>query len=213
MTKRRKVNKKRLAILIAAIITMIALGIFLFLMLNRDDNRVVKCIEGFEKYCLTSDHTDLYRDLFMELNDVLTADEIDEEAYARLVAKMFIADFFDLDSKSSNNDIGGTVFVHPDIVNNFKENANNTIYKFVEQNISRERDQELPIVSEITIDNIKTAEFTIEEETFVGFLVELYWDYARDLGYQTTAILEIVKVDRYLYIIKLAEKEASTENQ
>ena len=197
--------KKRVAIIVLLVIA-ICLGVhyhFSHHKPNQSQNKVVKNIAGYDKYRLTDNKTKLYKKYFNQLHDVLTKDEVDEEAYAKLVAKMFVADFYDLKSKYSKNDIGGTVFIHPDALDNFKLNAGNTMYKYVEQKIVGKRTQELPVIKTTKIDNIEQVELDVNKTKHDGYIVELHWQYEADMGYQKQAKLEIIKAKKYLYIIKI----------
>lgn len=159
-------------------------------------------IKGYN-YTLTANKTALYKKYYKELQKVLTKDNVDQDDYAKLVVKLFIADFYDLNSKISKNDIGGTVFVYPSALDNFKLNANDTIYKYIDNKVIGKRTQELPIVKEVKIDNIEPTQIKVDNESQEGYQVKVHWLYKKDLGYQDKATLEIVKEDKYLYIYKL----------
>lgn len=159
-------------------------------------------IKGYN-YELTANKTSLYKSYFKQLNSILTKAEVDEEAYAKLVAKMFVADFYDLNSKISKNDIGGTVFIYPKALENFKLNANDTLYKYIDNKVIGKRTQELPIVKEVKIDNIESTQIQLNDEAIEGYKIKLHWLYKENLGYQTKADLELIKDDKYIYITKL----------
>ena len=105
----------------------------------------VDTIEGYN-YSLYDTSTKVYENVFKELSKELTKASVDEKKYAELLAQLFIIDFYTLDNKLTNLNIGGVEFVHSDIVNNFKEKANATIYKYVQSNIYGDRKQKLPVV-------------------------------------------------------------------
>ena len=128
--------------------------------------KVQKTIPGFG-YKLLDNHSKVYRSYFNELYKVLTKDEVDEEAYAKLVVKLFVADFYDLDSADSNEDIGGTQFILPEVLDNFKLNAKNTLYKEVENRLVNKRTQELPRVATVTVDNIKPSKYTFDKKLYI----------------------------------------------
>ena len=54
---------------------------------------------------MTENHTDYYKDLFKELKDLLSKEDYSDSKYAELVSKLFVADFYDLNSKLNKNDI------------------------------------------------------------------------------------------------------------
>lgn len=165
--------------------------------------KVVKKIDDFG-YELRENESRLYKDLFDKLIEELNKEEIDEEEYAKLVAKLFVVGFYNLDSKTSKNDIGGVQFVHPDIVDNFKENAKDTLYKYVESNIYGDRKQELPVVASIEITNIETKSFKYNDTTDPkAYKVSLEWTYEKDLGYETKCNLILVHSDKKLVVVEM----------
>ena len=114
---KRKISKKKVSIFVIIVILIIAaITFFIFLDSKKDDTETIKVedvdtIEGYD-YTLKSNSTKYFKDLFKQLKECLEADEIDEDEYAELVSKMFIADFFNLDNKISKNDVGGVQFVY-----------------------------------------------------------------------------------------------------
>ena len=100
--------------------------------------------------------------MFFKLKEQLSQDQINEEQYAKLVAQLFVADFYTINNKISNDDIGGIQFVHPDIRANFILKAKDTIYKYVKNNIYGNRHQELPIVTNVKIENITKENYKIK---------------------------------------------------
>ena len=104
--KKRRIKKK--PIIILTLIILIAVGVAAyFIFFNKEEEKVaeiknVDTIEGYD-YTLSENATKYYKNLFKQLKDVLTADEVDEDKYASLVARMFLADFFNLDNKISKS--------------------------------------------------------------------------------------------------------------
>lgn len=199
-------KKKVLVILILIIILLIA-GILIYkLSLNKNDEPQVKVIKSIEEYNynLNDNETKLYKTEFDNLYDILTNDEVDYEAYAKSVAKLFVIDFYTLDNKLSKNDIGGTDFIKDSMKDNFIEEARSTFYKYLEVK-NDERMQRLPIVNEITDVLIENTTFTYADKTIDenAYKVTISWNYEEDLGYETTAKMIIVKEDKKLYIVEM----------
>ena len=99
-------------------------------------------------------------------------------------------------------DIGGVEFVWPDIVDNYKLNVSNTLYKYMVDNSNGERTQELPEVSNVDIKDITENEYTIGEEKYEGYKVKADISYVKDLEYDKEAEIILVKKDKYLYIVE-----------
>lgn len=201
-----KKNKKILIILISIVIIII-LGLlsyhFIFQNNGEQEVKVIKRIKDYN-YNLNENETDLYKSEFDELSKVLSSDTVDYEEYAKLVAKLFIIDFYTLDNKLSKNDIGGTEFIKDDMRDNFIEEARSTFYKYLEVK-SDDRNQNLPEVSKINDVSVVKTQFKYADKTTIenAYKVTISWSYVQDFGYETEAKMIIVKEDKKLYIVEM----------
>ena len=104
-SKKRKINVKRVIILIVLLLIIIAGIVLAINKLTSKENttKEVKEVASIDAYgyTLRDNATAYYKKLFKELEKTLNADKVDEDKYSELVAKMFIADFFNLDNKIS----------------------------------------------------------------------------------------------------------------
>ena len=198
-----KKNKKVLALLI--LIGVILFGYLIFRVRNdffkKQDKTVVDSI-GLYGYTLEKTDTKLYENYFKELSKILNEKTIDYEKYAEYLSKLFIVDTFTLNNKLASTDIGGTEFIHPDLKENFKENMGNNMYRNIEVNLDGKRQQELPIVKDVTIDTIKEDKVKYNDKDYDGYIIKANIEYEKDLGYQTEIELTLIKDDKILYIIK-----------
>ena len=198
-----KKNKKVLALLI--LIGVILFGYLIFRVHNdffkKQDKTVVDSI-GLYGYTLEKTDTKLYENYFKELSKILNEKTIDYEKYAEYLSKLFIVDTFTLNNKLASTDIGGTEFIHPDLKENFKENMGNNMYRNIEVNLDGKRQQELPIVKDVTIDTIKEDKAKYNGKEYDGYIIKANIEYEKDLGYQTEIELTLIKDDKILYIIK-----------
>lgn len=198
-----KKNKKVLALLI--LIGVILFGYLIFRVRNdffkKQDKTVVDSI-GLYGYTLEKTDTKLYENYFKELSKILNEKTIDYEKYAEYLSKLFIVDTFTLNNKLASTDIGGTEFIHPDLKENFKENMGNNMYRNIEVNLDGKRQQELPIVKDVTIDTIKEDKAKYNGKEYDGYIIKASIEYEKDLGYQTEIELTLIKDDKILYIIK-----------
>jgi len=204
----KKINKKRLIILIISIIVLV-LGIIIGLNFlkpkEKKKQEPVKVVDQLENYGYTLDEneTTYYKDLFKELKDTLNS-ELDEEKYASLVSRLFCADFFYLNNKVTKNDIGGVQFVYTNYQEDFSKYAKESIYKHVESNLYNDRNQELPVVTNVEVLNIENEEYIYLEETDTNaYKVEVKITYEKDLGYQTNATLYLVHTNDKLEIVEM----------
>ncbi len=199
----KKTNSK---IILLFIVVGIILFSVLFIKIYNDfikDNSAQKQISSIEYYgyTLNSNDTDLYKSYYKELDKVLKEKQVDYRSYASLLSKLFIVDVYSLNNKLASTDIGGLEFIHPDLKENFKENMSETLYKYVESNIDGKRTQELPIVKEIKVDNVFETKYTYNATEYDAYLVNANWTYEKDLGYQTSSKLTVIKVDNILYVV------------
>ena len=153
-------------------------------------------------YKLEDRDTELYEKYYEELEEVLTKDEIDYDKYAELIAKLFIIDYYTLDNKLTSTDIGGLDFIHPDLFENFKINAGDTVYKYVENNLYSDRKQELPTVTSIEVVEQRDNKYTYNKEEYDSYEFDLKWEYDKDLDYQNTMTITVIKVENKLYVVK-----------
>ena len=145
----------------------------------------------------------MYKAEFENLNIILSSDNINYEKYAKSISKLFIIDFYDLDHKTTNSDIGGTQFIYSKNVDNFILNAKSTIYKNVESNIYGDRKQNLPIVFKVVVDSIKNSNFKIDKTEFDSYDLKMKITYKKDLDYPTTILISVAKIDKKLEIVKV----------
>ena len=202
-------KKPKLFIIGVALLLVIALAVVLIINFKPQKQTVkeVKVLKSIDEYGyeLKDNKTKKYKDLFKELEDILRADEVNDEEYAKKIAEMFVYDFFSLEDKAAKTDVGGVEFVHPDAVANFLENAEDTYYKYVESNIYGERKQELPAVDQVTVDSIEATEFAYKQTMHPGYEVRLSWTYTNEKfeSYQKTALVILIKNELNYYVVQI----------
>ena len=202
-----RLKKKVKVILSLAIILIMAGLIFLAYESFRPKDTKTANIENEIEYgyTLKSTRDDGYKKMFRKLQTILNEDEVDEKSYLEQISKMFIMDFYTLDDKLANTDVGGIDFVHTDAKTNFLEKAEDTVYKYVESDIYGNRDQDLPEVTEVTVENIENIEYTIGTDFTDDFAyqVEVSIKYKEDMDYPTKATLIFVHEDNKLSLVEM----------
>lgn len=160
-------------------------------------------IKGYGIFIDDSDTT-LYKDEFNALKTNLTGDEIDYDKYAESVAKMFIIDLYTIKNKINKYDVGGIDFVYESAKGNYTTNVTDTIYKYVEDDSKGEREQQLPVVKSITVDDVKKGKFKIDAENkeYPSYTIKLTWTYSIDLGYDTTGEVIVIRKDDKLFVVE-----------
>lgn len=207
--KKTKLNKKKLLIYLligVILISIIVAVIFIILNNNKPENNTTPTIEKIDQmenydYYLDDNATEYYKELYDELKSTLNNEIINEEEYAKIISKLFVTDLFTLDNKITSSDIGGLQFVYTDFKDDFINIAKNSLYSSVESNIYNDRNQELPIVSNIEINNITSSKFSYNGNEYNSYNVELNIIYQKDLGYPTNYKLTLIKNDKYYQVV------------
>ena len=144
------------------------------------------------------------RALFEKLKVALDKEEVDEELYATLLSQLFVTDFYTLSNKLSSSDVGGLDFVLAENKDNFAAKAKDTMYKSVKTNLYGDRDQELPTVTKVSVDNIITNNYTYgDKKDAEAYSVKCSVTYDKDLGYPSTVKLTLVHTDKKLEVAKV----------
>lgn len=201
-------KKVKVMLIIAIILIATGLGFLAYESIKPKEVKTAKVENEIAEYgyTLKSTRNDRYKKMFQELKDILSEDDVDEEAYLKQVSKMFIMDFYTLNDKLANTDVGGIDFVHTDAKTNFLEKSEDTVYKYVENDIYGNREQELPEVTEVTVDNIENIEYTIGTDFTDdnAYQVEVSLKYKEDMDYPTKATLIFVHEDNKLSLVEVA---------
>ena len=208
---KRKLNKNKLFYFIITLLIILVLAITgykaykdFFAPKTYDTKKVLDNLSLYG-YTLDENDTKLYKSYFKELKEILKQKEIDNKEYAGCITKLFIADFYDLNSKLTSSDFGGLEFIHPDLIDNFKLNAGDTIYNHIKTNIDGKRKQELPQVKEVSIKNIEETTYKYNEKEYKSYKVKASWEYLKDLGYENEGEFSIIEDNNKLYIVEKLE--------
>lgn len=198
--------KKNKAVIILFIFTFLVLVIpVLFkLFLDFNNSNIEKELSHIDYYgySLTTSDTKIYKSTYNELSDVLNEDIVDYEEYAKLISKLFVIDVFTLNNKVSSTDIGGLEFVHSDLKDNFKENMGSNLYSSILSNISGNREQKLPVVSGVNINNIVKDKYEYYGVSYDSYVVDCGILYEEDMGYQNKITLTLIRLDNKIYVVK-----------
>ncbi len=203
-----KLKKKVKVILVIAIILIVAgLGFIAYESIKPKEVKKATVENEIKEYgyTLKSTRNDRYKKEFQKLKDILDKKNVDEEEYLKQISKMFIMDFYTLDDKLANTDVGGIDFVHTNAKTNFLEKSEDTVYKFVKNDIYGNRNQDLPEVTDITVDNIDSIEYTIGTDFTddSAYQVEVSIKYKEDMNYPTKATLTFVHEDNKLSLVEV----------
>ena len=207
--KLKKGVKKKIIIAVVILLVVI-LGIVLLNLPKKTQEKeeVVKVVNEVEKYGyeLKETKSKRYKKMFEELKEILSEEKVDEEKYVSKLTEMFIYDFYTLDDKSAKTDVGGVDFVYKEAVSNFLVNAQDTYYKYVESDLYNNRNQQLPIVDQVTIDAVTQQPYaykTMNDDN--AYEVKTTWTYTKDefATYQNQAQLVFIHDGVKLSLVEL----------
>lgn len=193
--KKLNLISRILKILMLIIIIIVLVYVFL-LFFSKKNNASYDITDKVDSYVLLSRDSDLYKSYFNDLKEVFESENIDYEKYATIISKLFIIDFYTLSNKNLNNDIGGIQYLKDELKENFILNAKNTIYKYINSGV------EFPTVSNITCDKVESSTYEIDNVSYDAYLVNLKWNYEKDLGYDDEGTIVLIKDNNRLYIVE-----------
>ena len=208
MKMKKKVKRIILGVVIVALLVLLGFVVYKSFTPKEKEVKEAKIVSHIEEYGykLKDNKPKEYKDMFKELEDILGEEKVDEEAYAKQIAKMFIYDFYSLNDKDAKTDIGGVDFVYSGTLENFLKNAQDTYYKYVESNIYGNRNQKLPIVKDIEITGLEQVPFAYGEQTDEqAYSITVTWDYTDPdfATYQKGAVLKFIHDGKKLCLVEL----------
>jgi len=192
-----------LSIIIILIVIVVVLIAIKIVGSNKNKTEEVKVVDSISQYGYTLDERDtaLMKEVYNELKSILNSEEIDNEAYAKTLAKLFIIDLYTMDNKINKYDVGSAEYVYPDNLENYKLNVEDTLYKSLIDNSNGKRKQELPIVSKVDIINIEESTYKVSDSELSSYVIDASWEYEHDLGYDSKARLVFAKKDNKYYLV------------
>ena len=106
---------------------------------------------------------------------------------------MTAVDFYNLDNKVSKNDIGGVQFIYSPYKENFVLEASETVYKYIEHNLYKDRTQQLPVVDSSYVDSIKTEKYQYKKiKDDEAYSVNVKLTYKKDMGYPSNVVVKLL---------------------
>ncbi len=204
MKKNKKTKVKKTKLLAVILVVCILLGIFIFK--TRNDLQVVSVVSVIDtyQYTMESNTTRIYKKYFKELESELEDNKIDEKNYASLVAKLFTIDYYTLNNKVTNKNIGGVQFIHSSLRDSFIDKSSTTIYKYIKNNLYGNRKQKLPEVNNVEITNIKNVKYKNKNFTDdSAYEVTVKISYVNDYDYPENVTLTLIHEENKLSIVEI----------
>lgn len=200
-----KKNKiKKIRVLAVILVVGVVLALFLFKTKNQLNVVTVICEIDSYNYKLESNATRIYKKYYKELEKELSDNKVDEKNYASLIAKLFVIDYYTLNNKVTNRDIGGVQFIHSNLKDSFINKASNTVYKYLKNNLYGNRKQKLPEVNSVDIIDIKEMKYSNGDyKDDSGYKVVINIGYVKDYDYPKEVTLSIIHEDNKLVIVEI----------
>lgn len=196
----KKLNKIKKYLGISILILIVIIGVYALLIVlpKKDKTLETKEVEKIKfGYIQYNRDNNVYKEIFKELKIELEKEKIDSKKYAEYISKLFIIDLYTLKNKNSKDDIGGVQYLKEEVKENFVLNASNTMYKYIGVDNS-----DLPEVKSIELVSINNSKYTISDVEYDAYEVNLKWDYKKDLGYDKSGKIVVIKDGEQLYIVE-----------
>lgn len=212
----RKRYKCFLTIIVVLIILIIAITLYMrfFRKHPEEVTNISNVVNNISKFNYTLDDRDseLMKEEFNNLKKILDKENIDYLEYAKSLSKLFVIDLYTIENKINKYDIGSIEYILDSEKDKFRNIILDSIYENVLDNSSHEREQELPAVKSINIDEIIESEYTNGENSVQSYEVKLSWDYIEELGYDNKALITLIKEDEKLFVVEYNQlKEEGVE--
>lgn len=191
----KKKYKVWLVVILVVIILISGIGLYrYFHPVTKREQIKINVLDTISEFGYTIDDrdTELYKNEFNDLKQILENNEIDKQAYSEKVARMFIIDLFTINSKINKYDVGGSYFYHSNKRNMYESKVKDSLYDLVEDDSYGDRKQELPIVKEIETVSVSESTYTLDDSEVSSFVIHLKWSYEKDLGYDTEGQVIVV---------------------
>ena len=169
---KKKTKGKKIGLFIGIIVGVLAIaGIIGFIWYKNNKPKEekpieVKILNSIDEYGITLSDMDsqLYKEEYETLKKNLLSDKINYKEYAESISKLFVIDLYSLSTKINKYDVGGSELVYPPILENYKVNVEDTLYKYLEDNSKGTRKQQLPTVKSVTVKTIKEEKYKVNSE-------------------------------------------------
>lgn len=187
--------KKIIRIIMLVVIALIAIyAIFVAIPSKKNKDEGIENINN--KYILYKRDSSLYKENFEKLRTILETSPVDNKEYAETIVKLFVIDFYTLDNKDENTDIGGLQYVHSNLKDNLVLNASSTMYKYIKTT------KELPKVKSITSVDTRETTYKINDKDYSAYAITINWEYDKDLGYEKQGTFIVVNDNGNLSIVE-----------
>lgn len=188
--KTKKKSKLKIFFIVLLIILILVGGAFLVWKLVFDKEETGTAVKVKEldnlsdySYVLTDRDSEYYKSEFEVLKDIVNVNDVDEEAYAIQVARMFIIDLYTMNTKVNKYDIGGIEFIHKDAKDAYEKKVMDTLYSQMLDDTYGDRKQVLPEVNSLETVSTEQITYSVLGTDQTCYLSKFNVGYVTDLKY------------------------------
>lgn len=208
---KKKKAKKIILCLIVIIVILLSVAFGCTYLKDNNENKptnTVEVVDNIEKYGyqLEDRDTAVYKEKYGLLKETLEKEEIDYQEYATLLTQMFLIDLYTIENKINKYDVGSLDFIYETEKEKFANKVMDSLYKLVSDNSDHSRKQDLPVVKEVEIKDIKETKYKKGDTNLEAYQVLAKISYEKDLGYDEEVEVILVKEDYKLYVVNLSSK-------
>lgn len=206
--------KRKILIVILGLIFLYCIGGVIYSVLIKnsgtnesDDKSSILKINGYDYKIDENVVSSLYKDEFNILKTNLENEDVSIDEYVKSVAKLYIIDLYSMQSKINKYDITASQYVSKSARDNFELKVSETLYKYILDNSNGNRNQELPLVTEIFIDSVENGTYIVDDISYDSYVVDIKWIYEKDLGYDAESLVTLINEDGLISVVEQKEKE------
>ncbi len=184
--------KKKVIILVGWLILVLIL-FNTYRILDDGREKELAIIGEWNDYVLLENASEYEQELF-----ALLSDEKSDEELAEIIFKLFIANFYSLELAKTSSDVRGVQFVYEPFQDDIINIGRESIYERVESSYFGRRQQNLPTVVDVVIDEIEESTFLIEateeteEKEYKSYVISGEIVYDKDQGYRKELVGEVI---------------------
>lgn len=208
--------KKKVLIILLSLLFIYCIGGVVYSLLIGDKSstvdKEVSIIEVNDYKIDEKKVSNLYKQEFEILKNNLESSQIDYNEYAKSIAKLYIIDLYSLNDKLNKYDVTSSQYVYNNSQENFELKVSETLYKYLEDNNDGEREQVLASVTEVNIQSIEESLYAIDSNEYKSYNIVINWNYDKELGYDTSAVLTLINVDNKISVFE-HRKVSVSENE
>lgn len=195
MKKNKQKRKDWLKGIVSIIFLFIIAGgvLYIYGYLSRPKDEVVNVVQEKDSiskygYSINDNVTIYYEEEFNKLKSLE-----DEEEIASQVAKLFVIDLYSMDYKINKYEVTSSQYFYSTKREMHRQKVIDTLYNTMIDNSYDDRKQELPSVTNVDIIETKKDTYSLGDEEVESYVVKLSISYAKDLGYDKSALVTLVK--------------------